>query len=389
MAMLIVPEKSVHSLCLFVFFFLFLGCQSTEKARQDDNVKAYGPITIDANASHVIFDVRIGDKMYPFMLDTGSTGTIFDERLRGKLGKTIGYGTLMNTGQRIPIYDAIDAYIGGKNIRTATQLVCFDLSTVSKALNTDILGVVGMSFLKRHRIYLDKANGTVQFEETSTQVHRSWGKGWKMHFRHGWPCVYIDEMKEEFLLDTGDGGSGQLPEELFRKAMQHEGLSPRKCSSSSASGYAERRIIRVFTIRLLGMEYHGLNFAETNKGVLGLEFLARHKVLLDFKGRRMYLKKSKRYHWPDRISWTGMVLGFFRNEIKVLQVVTKSVAEISGIIKGDVIEDIDGIGNDDLTLGSVDRIFDKKDKVTINLIREGQRKTILIISKKRKTEKVK
>jgi hypothetical protein len=240
--------------------------------------------------------------------------------------------------------------------------------------------------MKRHRIVIDKANGTVQFLKSSSPVSRSWGKGWNIHYRKRYPSIYIDEIGEDFLLDTGLSGSGRLTKGAFKKAMLREGLTPRKSGSITLAGHIPEREIRVIKMRLLGREYHGIRLHESQKEcVLGLELLARHIVLLDFPRDRMYLKKGKRYHWQDRMNSTGMVLGFFGNEIKVLQVLSNRTAERLGIRKGDVIEDINGMKYDDLTMGSIDRIFEKeKYGVKINLIRDGQGKTVVFTRKKSK-----
>jgi predicted aspartyl protease len=387
--MAIVSKKLNHLLWPLLLLLCLLGCQSPERTRPADIVKAYEPIPIDADASHIIVDVQIGDRKYPFLLDTGCTNTIYDERLREKLGKSIGHGELIETGQQIQTFKSIDAYISGINMRDEAKIACMDLSEVSNKLSADIYGVVGMSFLRGRRIVIDKANGTVRLEKKGAQICKSWGKGWEIHNRNKYPYVYIDEMKEEFLIDTGDSSSGALNKRVFRKVMLHEGLSPRTCSSFTIAGTIRQRHIRTIRIRILGMEYNSMEFSEKErKCVIGLEFLARHKVLLDFAGNRMYLKKGKRFSWPDALFRTGMVLGFFENTIKVLHVVSMGNADNLGIVKGDVIVNINGIGMEDLSLGSIDRIFEK-DEVKVNLIRDGQRKTILFLYKKRETEKVK
>jgi len=381
--MAIVSKKPNHLLWPLLLLLCFLGCQSPERTRPADIVKAYRPILVDANASVIIVDVRIGDRSYPFALDTGVSYTVFDVKLREKLGKSIGLSTIIGTGQRVPAFKAIDAYIGDISVRSEGVILCLDLSAFSNALGTDIYGLIGMSSISKYRLFIDKANGFIRLENSSIKIHKSWGKGWKIHFRYRKPYVYIDEMGEEFLIDTGDTSSGILSNVAFKKAIQREGLSPMIRLRGTISGIIERRAIRTFAIRLMGMEYHGLRFSEGKAGVLGMGFLAKHTVLLDFKGGRMYLKKGKRFGWPDRIHRTGMVLGFIGNTIKVLQVVTKGKADRLGIVKGDVIEYINGIGMKDMTLGSIDRLFEK-DEVTINLIRDGQRKAVVFSRKKSK-----
>jgi predicted aspartyl protease len=106
---------------------------------------------------------------FVFVLDTGAGGTILSPALAEKLDikpdeqqkpdKATGAGGQLD----IRIARVMSIQVGETRVE-GIQVGIMDLSGVSKAVETDLDGIIGYNFLKKFRVVIDYPKQTVSFE---------------------------------------------------------------------------------------------------------------------------------------------------------------------------------------------------------------------------------
>ena len=221
----------------------------------------------------LIVPVRLEDGAeLPFILDTGSSFTLLDTSLEPKLGKRTGTVSVQSWGvtSKLPVFAAPRLYLGGAPLVTGDNVVGDDCKKMPSDSDHPIMGMLGIDCLKHYCIQLDFAAGKMRFLEPEHVNAVQLGKPFPIRWTEGRPFVHHDGlvagMGTNSLIDTGFDTDGVIKE-----------LGP-------GTSYFEERVWggQTYTNLLLG-----------NGGyVLGLRFLARHLVTLDFLNGTMYLRQQ-------------------------------------------------------------------------------------------------
>jgi hypothetical protein len=223
--------------------------------------------------SLLVVPVRLeGGEELPFVLDTGSSFTLLDKSLEPKLGKRAGTASVQSWGvtNEWPVFAAPRLYLGGAPLITGEQVVSHDCKEMRSDSGQPVMGMLGIDCLKHYCFQLDFAAGRIRFLEPEHVNATQLGKAFPIVWTGGRPFVHHDGLVAgigtDSLIDTGFDSDGVIAE-----------LGP------GTSYFAERVWGgATYTNLLLG----------TGGNVLGLRFLARHLVTLDFLNGTMYLRQQ-------------------------------------------------------------------------------------------------
>jgi hypothetical protein len=204
----------------------------------------------------------------PFMVDTGSTGTLLDKSLKSKLGKRLGTGTAVGWGGKgkTEAYAAPRLYLGNTPLLTGDKVWIADYKHPS--------GMLGMDCLKHYCIQLDFAAGKMRFLRPDHVNAAELGKAFPLTMMGNLPYVHhpglLGKSGTNLLIDIG---------------CRIDGLEEK----SAIKGLAQILPDCVWD----GETYTNLAVAAVeHANVLGLGFFARHLVTFDFPRRTMYLKPT-------------------------------------------------------------------------------------------------
>ena len=239
------------------------------------------PVTINKEAGrggHLTVTLRLeSGKELPFEVDTGSPATVLDKSLEPQLGKRLGRSSInwWNRREESYIYAAPRLYLGSIALPTAARIFTSDLRA-----GTHTMGVLGMDCLKHYCIQLDFAAGKMRFLDSAHLEAAELGKAFPLTFagvgperKFICPMIHHDSLAGEntnLVIDTGCNIDGLVNE----GAINGTAMLLQEC-------VWERKT------------YTNLIFAAADHvNVLGLSFLARHLVTLDFPDRIMYLKQT-------------------------------------------------------------------------------------------------
>jgi hypothetical protein len=248
----------------------------------------------------LIVKVRLesGEEL-PFLVDTGSTATIFDESLVPKLGKCFGTVNIRHwyTNWESEVYAAPKLYLGRTPLlMTGNKIATHDLQHMSSDPDQPvIMGVLGMDVLEHYCLQLDFTAGKMRFLDDERANKQEWGKAFPLTFlKDRCPCIRGNLLGAKdacSLVDTGYNVDGRLMPEFFQLWTNQANL-PTNGEARWSDGVLD------------GETYAWVSLTKQNIGFggIGFLFLSRHLVSLDFPNRTMYLK-------PTRTSYGSLLTG--------------------------------------------------------------------------------
>jgi len=232
----------------------------------------------------VTLGLETGESL-PFSVDTGSPITVVDKSFEPLLGKRLGTMPIRKVGrawQESGCYAAPKIWLGDVPLQTGSNVWTYDFKQSR--------GILGMDCLKNYCIQLDFQAGKMRFLVSEHLNTAELGKAFPLTL-------------------SGTGPQGKF----VRPTIQHVGLVGDDTNllvdtGCRIDGLTERGAMwNVIWGRLLapfgkghshscvwdGENYTNIKIAPVgDANVLGLRFLARHLVTLDFPGRTLYLKQS-------------------------------------------------------------------------------------------------
>lgn len=216
----------------------------------------------------------------PFIVDTGSPGTLFDKSLVSKLGGRLPLGTwtvpMAGEKQKSGVYWEPKLYLGDTRLKTGRLCATVDFQQLSKQVGHPTMGILAMDCLKHYCIQLDFQAGKMRFLDPKQLDAANLGKAYPLKFSlysrlFTYHASLAGGKSTKLLIDTGWNDDGEVEKGAI---TGHE------------SGW----------MHLPECVWDGETYTnvtvETGGNAIGLGFLARHLVTFDFPKRVMYLKQT-------------------------------------------------------------------------------------------------
>jgi hypothetical protein len=371
-------DKRSSCILKVVLFFVLLqtyGCSDEPKNTSDVPAehKILAEFKIPKSGDPILLPVKFIGKEYLFLLDAGCTHTAFDTSLRNELGEVKKIEKALTHGTPITaeLFDAPEAFLGPLNLQDSGQVSCFDLKMPSLIDGRKISGIIGMNFLRRYVIQIDFDKGTLSFLQTAKGQHPNWGIELAIWYNSlGLPFIKSSILKNinvDFIIDTASNSTGGLGSDIFKQILSEKELTTSEALIATASGVIQKREVRIDSISVGSFEYEKLIFSEANWSYLGLLFLSRHIVTLDFPNSRMYLRKGKEFKKGDETDMSGLHLLRISNQTVVYSVDEDSPAHKAGIRSKDIILKADEKDANTYNIYDLRRLLMSEDKRNITM----------------------
>jgi len=275
-----------------------LECSCTTQRFLPSNFATETSFNKDAGLGNNLFitvNLEGGEKLL-FAVDTGSPYTVLSQTLESKLGKCLGtkkasYG--LYGGRSVRIYNEPKLYLHNVKVMTGDHVLTDDLATIFG--NQPVMGILGMDCLKHYCVQLDFVTNKMRLLGTDeVKKTRDWGKPYPLHIFFGQVWLHGDFFgggDTYFRIDTGWLADGALEPKLYEKvlAKQKTGETIQLKSPTGATFYQT-----YFTNFVFGNQSHHRlvldNYPTLSMNIIGLRFLMRNHVTLDFPNRVMYLE---------------------------------------------------------------------------------------------------
>jgi hypothetical protein len=242
----------------------------------------------------LIVTVRLQNgKELPMLVDSGTSGTFLDKSLEPELGKTIGQVTLQSWGKHFKksLYAAPTLYLGNVRLMTGSNITTLDFKQISLA-GEHVMGVLGYDTLEHYCIQFDFAAGKVRFFNDEKADKQKWGTAFQivaLNSKDSRPALaenLLGVQGPHSLIDSGYFVSvGWLMPKFYRQ-WTNQAVPLSNGEAHSPDGC------------LGGYIYQDVSLDENNveSDGIGLRFLARHMVTMDFPKHTLYLNRTR--DWP-------------------------------------------------------------------------------------------
>jgi predicted aspartyl protease len=338
-------DRWLKAVLAFCVLFLSIGCGQEPKSSSEGLVdqRILAEFTIEKGGDFILLPVDFKGKEYSFVLDTGCSHTVFDSSLKHELGdvKRIERGLTAGGLMAYEMYDAPAAFLGPFNMQDCDEIFCIDFRMLSYIQGKRISGVIGMNFLRKYAVQIDFDKGVLSFLRPIRGQNPDWGEELEVNYDSlGVPHIMgniHDGIKVNFVIDTGDSSSGALEGKIFDDIISRKKIKTSETLVATASGTIRLRETRITNLRVGSFEYQDLIFCEGIFSCLGLSFLSRHLVTLDFQNNRIYLKKGNDFKKIDETDMSGLHLIRISNKTIVHSVDEGSSAWKAGVRAKDVI----------------------------------------------------
>jgi hypothetical protein len=337
--------------------------------------------------NQIILPVNFKGSEYWFLLDTGSSFTIFDASFKYELGDATGKVAIKTPRNEMTanIYNAPEAMLGEINMKSCAGVLCLNLEQTGYADGKKIKGIIGMNFLRKYMLQIDFDADMLYIFDSVQGEKLKWGQVCDMTFpTGGLPHVKgtaFFDIPVVFLIDTGHSGTGSLEERIFQQILSQKKAKTIEASFITMGGTIKEREARINDLSIGELRYRDLIFSELDSSILGLEFLARHGVLFDFPNKRLYMEEARDYRRRDERDMSGLRLVKVYDKTVVYSVEVDSPAAKAGLKAGDVIIMVGQklASQYDIWILRRDLMAMDGTKLEITFERDGQRKEVPIV----------
>jgi hypothetical protein len=332
--------RAVMLLCLFV---------APSSAQDPPSAESDGQIIerflIQKGDDGLFVPVRVNGNTVDFLLDTGCTYTVFDRSLTS--GASVGSQRARGAEDAVdvPFFSTPPSSVGHLDLPLfAPAIGAIDMRFGSEVLGRDVLGFLGMDFLRNFVVEINFDIGTVLFLKTVRDKHATQHE---LTSEAGMPCIgatFAGQAVPHVLIDTGSlgHGSGSIEADLVKELI-NAGRARRVGNSLTytLSGPVVNDEIRANNLMVGGLTLRDPILTKSKGNRLSLNYLSRYLVTFDFPNKRLYLSKSARFEQSDKRDLSGLHLIRRQGCILVQAMDSDSAARSAGIEPSDTIRRFD------------------------------------------------
>ncbi len=347
-----------------VFLALVFFARAGEPGKAGETGPVLEKFSVAGNGDALLLPVTLKGKRHLFVLDTGSNVTLFDRSLPlGKFLDTVEANTPHGVTE-VSLFEPPPSALGKLSLRPKF-VASMDLKKIREVTGHAIYGIVGMDFLGQQVVRVDFASGELWFLKAAEP---KMGTPLPLSYQRGCPCVSasVQGLKASFLLDTGSVGfgSGNLAADFFSTlTAKKDLLVVGKSLHETLTGTKTQRIARAGKLVVGDFSLAKPVFGEGGGNNLGLDFLSRFVVTLDFPNDRIFLQKGKRFEHPDVWDVSGLHIIRKKGKTWVHSVDKDSPAGDAGVKAGDRIVKVGDRLAEEMTLFQIRRLGCARDSL--------------------------
>jgi hypothetical protein len=319
-------------------------------------------------------------------INTGLAQTVLDISLKEHVGEYLGktdFGEPENITQ-VARHKCANLMFAGLPA-PISEVLLMDLRTGENALKVAGKAMIGLDILRQFVLYVDNDRRVIYFTNR-VENPNALGERLPLTFAGDGtpraPVMLGSDHKTTLGITTFSKVSVTVPFHEFREATRERAIRPfgRVASFSSFGGNAKivevgEAVLNVGSQTVFDVEVH-----PQGAGAMGMRILNRFAWVLDYPGKTLYLRPGKLLRAKDYWDGGGVIFDPDAKVATVYQVYPGSIAEKSGLQKGDVFDNVDGKPQG---IARPIEVFHKlralrTEPLAVTVIRDGQRQNITL-----------
>lgn len=338
-------------------------------------------IPIEEDDGYIFLRLRINDSgALLFGVDTGATHTLIDRRLAESLNvKADRNEQIAGAGgvEEAAILKNVSIKLPGAELHNQT-LWAIPLNAIAAANGHKMVGILGYELFKYFVVDIDYAAAVMNLYEPASYEYRGAGQSIPLNVQHDGE-IYVkasvqapggNPVEGEFVIDTGGNRTLLLARDFVE---QHQLLKSVEKTllvrGGGVGGEIQLAMGRLKSLRLGQFEIASPvagftkvgQITDTGKaGNIGGGFLRRFRIIFDYSRKRMILEPNARLAEPDEFDMSGAAVmseGPDYTVIKVVRVRPDSPAAQAGLEPQDVILELGGQPEKNLSLNGLKKLF--------------------------------
>jgi hypothetical protein len=290
------------ALALFACVALLCSCSTMPNWSANDSVRP--PLPADASINkgagdddflYVALRLESGEKLL-FLVDTGMPYTVLDKSLESKLGKRLGTskGNYSWYGKATAgIYGAPKLYLGDTQLLINDRILTDDLSKMSSS-GQQVMGILGLDCLRHYCIQLDFDAGKMHFLDPNNLDTNNLGKAFPINISSGEVVIHANFFglrNAHLIVDTGCTVDAALEPKFVQQELQRQ-TAVATNQIKTAAGVPIRAVFFDKIVFNKQVYRHFILDDCPDNNLLGLRFMGRYLITLNFPKQTMYFKPN-------------------------------------------------------------------------------------------------
>lgn len=405
-------RKTFLPLVIVLLSLAMTAARSQQTAPAKSNTKtATVSIPFELVTRHIVVKVKVNNsRPLSFVFDTGDKVGIIDTDRAKELGLNLqGQVRVGGSGAQTLAGSFVrDATWSLEGFETFSQPVslAIPLGHLAARFGNDFDGIIGSDFIRQFVVEVDYQARLLKLHDQSQFKYAGAGESIPIQLDgQGHPILEAEvtptdskPIRGKFVLDLGSGAALALYSPFVADHRLLEGTTKtiRAIGVGGAGGQSLGRIGRVAELKIgnfkisnpttLFSEDKGGAFASSSlAGNIGQRIAGKFKVFLDYANQRIILEPTKSFPEPFDHAVAGVALRAEDKDFKtfrITEVLENSPAAEAGLLKDDVILNVDGKPHTELTITRINELLERPAKYKITIRRGEQTLQVTLVPRR-------
>lgn len=345
---------------------------------------------VGSGGRFLIVPVRLGQQQLRMIVDTGTMMSGFDNSWRSALGEEQGMTTLATSAANVAVstFDFPEIQLGSITVQPMGRAFAHDMGKLVAVFGEKVDGILGMDVLRQFVVQVDSDRGQLQLlKSLPPAVGQGDSYAKQPLWIDGVPRVNArcGNRSVDFILDTG-ASDISFDRWDFDRLVDRGTITPGpEIVSMTLSGESRSQIGLLRNLSVGSFNHADLNCSRDRLNTLGMRYLSRFVLVLDFPGRTLYLKKGRHFSDPDPHGTSGVALKSLEGRLIVVMVKEGSPAAQAGIRAGDELISINQRKTTDLDYFEIGNVLMSRPgtRLAIDVLRDQRLASFALVTTNR------
>jgi len=335
---------------------------------------------VGAEGDFLLLPLIINQREYPFLVSTGLSTTVVDRALASKLDLQELKGSFGKGAK--PRFGGLHSILGAAELEFPAGVEVSDYSAMQNGLELDFHGEIGMDVLRSQIVEIDFDAGTLRFLAAVPPGAGEIIKTTAPNDESGiptLPVVFPGFPAHRFIVSTARAGNSLDITQKLLTQLEDKSKATILAEEKGVtrSGTLNFKSARVESMQVGAFHHDGMIANSSELNAIGLSYLARYVVTLDFPRGRVFLKKGAHFRVPDsRLEMWAVTVSRENGTVRV-ETVGHGPAGRLGLRPGDILESVNGHDVRRTTNWYLRRVLGRSDLSLTAIVRRGREKLTL------------